>query len=133
MDNKIKQPKNKKIRSDKKRARAKVIKSILNNPLKSQRDIAKEVNMSKSSVNRTIKDMRQNGTLDERLEEICDLDIDIIKKWLNIINDRFTNNASDVTIKDVVSAIDSWTRRNLVFRPKKEWEDKWPIIITRWV
>ena len=59
--------KTKKERSDKLKNRAKVIKATLKNPLKSQREIAKEQWVSDRTVWRVQAEMSQNVAKDDRI------------------------------------------------------------------
>lgn len=54
-------------RKDKARNRAKVIKAKLKSPLKTEREIAKETKVSKSTVNRISQELGQSGTKDDRI------------------------------------------------------------------
>ena len=78
----------KKERSDKLRNRAKVIKATLQNPLKSQREIAKEQWVSDRTVWRVQAEMSQNVAKDDRILWICEADLEIIKLWQKIIADK---------------------------------------------
>lgn len=80
--------KTKKERSDKLRNRAKVIKATLQNPLKSQREIAKEQWVSDRTVWRVQAEMSQNVAKDDRILWICEADLEIIKLWQKIIADK---------------------------------------------
>jgi len=71
----------KKERSDKLRNRAKVIKATLKDPLKSQREIAKEQWVSDKTVSRVQKEMSQTVLKDDRIVGICEADLEIIKLW----------------------------------------------------
>lgn len=78
----------KKERSDKLRNRAKVIKATLKDPLKSQREIAKEQWVSDRTVWRVQAEMSQNVAKDDRILWICEADLEIIKLWQKIIADK---------------------------------------------
>ena len=119
--------KTKKERSDKLKNRAKVIKATLKNPLKSQREIAKETKVSHETVNRVQKEMWQNVTKDDRIIWICDKDLEIIKLWQAELERRLKD-------KKALSKMRSWeisqvlaenTRRYTLLRWNATDENGW--------
>ena len=116
----------KKIRSDKAKNISKVLKEVINNPLASEREIADNTWVSKSSVNRAMQEMGQIGAKSEIILEICDLDINLIKKWLLEINRRFsdTEEIKQINAKDISTIIKESSARYTLF----SWEatdSKW--------
>lgn len=77
------EPKKKKliIRSDKKKNQAKIVKEVLKNPTSSQREIARKLNVSNSTVSEHMQEIEQNNTLakDPRIKAISDDDLLIVK------------------------------------------------------
>jgi DNA-binding Lrp family transcriptional regulator len=77
------EPKKKKliIRSDKKKNQAKIVKEVLKNPTSSQREIARKLNVSNSTVSEHMQEIEQNNTLakDPRIRAISDDDLLIVK------------------------------------------------------
>lgn len=66
----------KKIRTDKAKNIAKVLKEVINNPLQSQRDIAENTWLWLWTVNRALDDMEQIGT-DEAIIDFVKLDMEL--------------------------------------------------------
>ena len=119
--------KTKKERSDKLKNRAKVIKATLKNPLKNQREIAKDQWISKSSVNRIQQEMGQTGTKDDRILWICDADLEIIKLWQKIIQDKLNDKKTVKKMKasEVSQVIAENTRRYTLLRWNATDENGW--------
>ena len=122
-----KKTKTKKERSDKLKNRAKVIKATLKNPLKSQREIAKDQWISKSSVNIIQQEMGQTGTKDDRILWICDADLEIIKLWQKIIQDKLNDKKTVKKMKasEVSQVIAENTRRYTLLRWNATDENGW--------
>lgn len=119
--------KTKKERSDKLKNRAKVIKATLKNPLKSQREIAKEQWVSDRTVWRVQAEMSQNVAKDDRIIWICDKDLEIIKLWQAELERRLKD-------KKALSKMRSWeisqvlaenTRRYTLLRWNATDENGW--------
>ena len=122
-----KKTKTKKERSDKLKNRAKVIKATLKNPLKSQREIAKEQWVSDRTVWRVQAEMSQNVAKDDRIIWICDKDLEIIKLWQAELERRLKD-------KKALSKMRSWeisqvlaenTRRYTLLRWNATDENGW--------
>jgi len=69
----------KKERVDKTKNKIKVIKELLRDPLQTDREIAKQTNIGKSSVNRAKQEMGQFGTKSNIIDEIIKKDAEIVK------------------------------------------------------
>ena len=119
--------KTKKERSDKLKNRAKVIKATLKNPLKSQREIAKEQWVSDRTVWRVQAEMSHNVAKDDRIIWICDKDLEIIKLWQAELERRLKD-------KKALSKMRSWeisqvlaenTRRYTLLRWNATDENGW--------
>ena len=119
--------KTKKEWSDKLKNRAKVIKATLKNPLATQREIAKQQLISKSSVNRIQQEMGQTGTKDDRILWICDADLEIIKLWQKIIQDKLNDKKTVKKMKasEVSQVIAENTRRYTLLRWNATDENGW--------
>jgi len=102
------------VRSDKKKNQSKVVKEALKNPIASQREIAKKLNMSNSTVSKHIQEIEQSNTLskDPRIKAISDTDLLIVNlvqaetvkrfqdpKQLAQINALDLNRIWDISIK----------------------------------
>lgn len=70
---------------------AKVIKSRIKNPLQTVREVAKETWLDFSTVAKLDKEIPQITTKSEIILEICNLDINLVKKWLVELDRRFSN------------------------------------------
>lgn len=76
----INKPKKKRAtRKDNLKNKAKITKVILKDPLKTQREIAKESKTWLWTVNRSLKELEHTGTKDPRILGICDTDIEIVQ------------------------------------------------------
>lgn len=105
-------------RKDKARNRAKVIKAKLKNPLKTEREIAKETNVSKSTVNRISQELGQWGTKDDRILWICDKDLEIVKLGQEIIMKKLRDQKQVAKLKphEISQVIAENTKRYALFR-----------------
>lgn len=105
-------------RKDKARNRAKVIKAKLKSPLKTEREIAKETKVSKSTVNRVSKELGQNGTKDKRILWICDKDLEIITLGQELILEKLNNKKQMARLKphEISQVIAENTRRYSLFK-----------------
>lgn len=105
-------------RKDKARNKAKVIKAKLNNPLKTEREIAKETKVSKTTVNRISQELGQNGTKDDRILWICDKDLEIVKLGQEIIMQKLKDKKTIAKLKphEISQVIAENTRRYTLFR-----------------
>lgn len=120
--------KTKKERSDKLKNRAKVIKATLKNPLKSQREIAKQVWVSNGTVANVQKELEQSwATKDDRILWICDADLEIIKLWQKIIQDKLNDKKTvkKMRASEVSQVIAENTRRYTLLRWNATDENGW--------
>lgn len=119
--------KTKKERSDKLKNRAKVIKATLKNPLKSQREIAKQVWVSKGTVSNVQHELGQSWPKDDRILWICDADLEIIKLWQKIIQDKLNDKKTVKNMKasEVSQVIAENTRRYTLLRWNATDENGW--------
>lgn len=119
--------KTKKERSDKLRNRAKVIKATLKNPLKSQREIAKELWVSDRTIWRVQAEMSQSVLKDDRIVGICDKDLEIITKWQQEIMKKLSNPKAVQKMRmwEISTALAESTRRYTLLRWNATDENGW--------
>lgn len=119
--------KTKKERSDKLKNRAKVIKATLKNPLATQREIAKQQWVSLWTVHNVQKEVEQTWTKDDRILWICDADLEIIKLWQKIIQDKLNDKKTVKKMKasEVSQVIAENTRRYTLLRWNATDENGW--------
>lgn len=119
-----KEIKKKRMRKDRERNMWKVIKSIINDPLKTQKEIAEEVGIWIWNVNRKLNELERNGIKDPRILAICDKDLDIVTLWQEEIYRRLSKNPKIMTTRDIVATMETGTRRYTLFR--------WDITDEKW-
>lgn len=116
-------------RWDKIRSRAKIIKEIIKDPTQSERDIAKKVGRSPSTVHEHIKDL-PNTSKNEHIAKVIENDATIVTLWQKILIQRLWLAEEDpkaVSTRDVISATDlSWKRHMLL--QGNVTDDKWWLI-----
>jgi len=122
------------MRSDKAKNTAKVLKEVIKNPLSSERKIAKESWVSKSSVNRAMQEVGQIGAKSEIILEICDLDINLVKKWLIELDRRISDKRElkQIKAKELSDIMRDSAWRYTIFKwnvTDKEWWTKLPAVI----
>lgn len=104
--------------------KAKVIKEIMKDPKRSQRDIAKETWIPKSTVAYYDKDIRQNGAESVIIDTIIANDLDIVTLWQSLLVQRMQETPEKLSTKDIISATDTWARRVTIFKwdiTKPDW------------
>lgn len=109
------------MRVDKKKNTVKVLKEVINNPLQSQRDIAKTTWISLGAVNSSIKELEQSWTLENF--EIIDFvkeDLEIQKLATAEIKRRLTDEAKNINNQDIVRLNDSSFKRSFVLNQKSD-------------
>lgn len=106
------------MRADKKRNIAKVAKSILKNPLKTQREIANELNISVWNVNDKLNKLEQEAKKDDRIIGITDKDIENIIKMQQVISEKIDDKKemSQTRIWELAQAMREATARYSLFR-----------------
>ena len=114
------------MRNDKAKNTAKVLKEVIKKPLSTQREIAKETWMWLWSVNRNLKEVEQIGTKSEIILEICDLDINLVRKWLKELDRRFSapDELEKIRPTEISQVIKDSSWRYQIFKWKitdKEW------------
>lgn len=112
----------KRKRSDSKKNIAKVAKTVLSNPLDSQRDIAKKAWVSKWTVYNKLGELGQ--TKDDRILWICDTDIKNVALWQAELQRRLQEQPKKLKTSEIVQIIAEWTKRYTIF--------KWPVTDKDW-
>ena len=107
-----------KERKDKLKNKAKVVKEAVVNPLSTQREVAKNAWVWLWTANRTIQELEQTGTKDDRILWICDKDLEIVTLWQDIILSRLKNKneLEKISARDVSWIIKENTARYTIFK-----------------
>ncbi len=116
-------------RSDKKKSIDKVAASLAKNPLQSQREIAKDTWLWKTTVQERIQDVKT--TKDDRIANLLDIDYECIRKWVREINSRLSDKEELKKMRtvEISQVIKENTARYAIFRPKEEWDNEINITI----
>ncbi len=110
-------------RSDKEKNKLKVITELAKDPMASQRDIAKKIWTSVSTVNEHIKDL-PNSNKSEHIESIIKKDLQVVNKAQEILLDRLNTNPDDISTRDIISSADVSAKRYSLFKwdiTDKDW------------
>lgn len=106
-------------RGDKLKNRAKIIKEVMKDPMQSQRDIAKKVKTSVSTVNEHMKDLPKTNK-SEHVEEILKKDLEIVNLATDILKNRLTLAKDDpdnkMSTRDVIASADVSAKRYTLFK-----------------
>ena len=104
------------IRSDKAKNKSKVIKDVLNDPLKSQRERAKDLWMWKTTVQWHMKDLKM--TKDDRVLWVCDKDFEIVTIWQELIKQRLLNpkEVEKMRTFEIAQTIEKSEKRYMLFK-----------------
>lgn len=122
----------KKERVDKTKNKIKVIKELLKNPLQTNREIAKNANIWKSTVNVLQKELGQIRTKSNIIDEIIKKDAEIVKLSQAELQKRIKNNPAKVSTRDIISAWDVSAKRYMIFK----WDatdDEWWLKALEWI
>lgn len=114
----------KRERAESKKNKASVVKAIVKNPLWTQRERAKEAWVSKWTITNKLGELGQKGTKDDRIIGICDDDLKIVKLGQAELLKRLKDTPWKIWVRDIVSAMESWTKRYTIFKwdiTDKEW------------
>jgi DNA-binding MurR/RpiR family transcriptional regulator len=90
-------------RSDKARNVDKVIAEIVKNPLQSIREIAEDTGLGKSTVARALIEVGQNGTKDDRIVALTDLDFDLTYVSVKELKRRAEETPDKVTTGEFIA------------------------------
>ncbi len=93
-------------------------KSILKNPLKTQREIANELNISVWNVNDKLNKLEQEAKKDDRIIGITDKDLENITKMQRVISEKIDDKKemSQTRIWELAQAMREATARYSLFR-----------------
>lgn len=108
----------------KKKNRAKVIAKVISNPLSTQRELAKETWLSKTSIHNHLKTLDQDWPKLAIIEDIINKDARIVDVAQQILLDRMEKTPDKVSTRDIISAGDISARRYSIFKweaTNKEW------------
>ena len=100
-------------RIDKEKNINKVAVALLNNPLWTQREIAKSAWIPLSTANRAIHEVGQSGTKSETIEEIISNDTEITRLWQKILVERMRDDK--INNRDILTAVDQAAKRRSIF------------------
>lgn len=114
----------KKERVDKTKNKIKVIKELLRDPLQTDREIAKNAKIWLATTNRNKKEMEQNGTKSNIIDEIIKKDAEIVKLTQAEIQRRILEERWKVSTRDLISAWDVSAKRYTIF--------KWDVTDDEW-
>lgn len=114
-----------KKRVDAQKNKAKIVKEILKDPLKTQREIAKETWLWKTTVQEHKKSLKT--TKDDRIIGICDKDIDIVRLSQKEIERRLLDNEEKkkISARDISSIAKDSSARYTIFRWEITDESGW--------
>lgn len=110
----------KKIRSDKAKNTAKVLKEVINNPLSTQREIAEKTWMWLWSVNRNLKEVEQIGT-NEKIVDLVALDIEMQELATAEMIRRLKHETEKVNNTDIVRFNETSLKRSQLLWLKDNW------------
>jgi len=79
------------MRTDKAKNTAKVLKEVIKNPLSTEREIAEKTWISNWTAHNIKWELEQIWAKSQIILEICDLDINLVKKWLKELDRRFSD------------------------------------------
>ncbi len=122
----------KKIRTDKLKNKAKIIKEVLKNPLQSQREIAENTWLWKTTVQEHLLDIK--ATKDDRILWVCEKDFEIVKLWQAIIEERLRDKTETDKMRtfEIAQTIEKSEKRYMLFKwdaTDKDWWMKQPDVI----
>ena len=114
----------KRERIESKRNKKKIAEIVVKNPLLSQREIAKIAWVNVATVNNKLNQIQQ-WKKDPRILAICETDLEIVKLWQKEIVKRLKTAPDKVWVRDIVSAMESWTKRYTIFKGNITDENGW--------
>ena len=117
----------KKMRTDKAKNTAKVLKKVIKNPLQTDRELEKELWIWKSTINRAKQELGQIGAKSDLILEICDLDINLVKSWLKELQRRFNDKEEIKKIRptEISQVIKDSSWRYQIFKWEATDKDWW--------
>jgi hypothetical protein len=89
---------------------------LLDNPLLSQRDLAKKAWVSVANVNWKLNILKQEGWKNKLIIEICEKDVENVTLWQSEINKRLKNTPHLLKVNDIVQKMAEGTKRYTLFK-----------------
>ena len=116
----------KKIRWDKKKNIAKVVKTVLKDPLLTEREIAVKANISNWTAHNIKQELEQIWAKDDRILWVCEKDFEIVKLWQAIIEKRLRDEEEVKKMRtfEIAQTIEKSEKRYMLF--------KWDITNNDW-
>lgn len=115
----------KKERVDKTKNKIKVIKELLRDPLQTEREIAKNANISNWTAHKTKKEVEQRWAKSNIIDDIIKKDAEIVKLVQDELKKRIKDNPSKVSTRDIISAWDVSAKRYTIFKWNVTDEEWW--------
>jgi len=113
------------MRADKKKSLAKVTKTILNNPLSTEREIAVEAWVSNWTAHNMIKELEQTWAKDDRIIGLTDEDFEIQQLIQEETRKRITKNPDKIRDVDLKGYWEFALKRYTLFRWDVTDKDGW--------
>lgn len=112
-------------RVDKQKNLSKVATEYISNPLQTEREVANNTWVSKSSVNRLKNELGQIGAKSSDIQLICDKDKENVMLWQAELNRRLQEQPSKLKTNDIVQIMNEWTKRYALFKSDLTDENGW--------
>lgn len=90
------------MRADRKKNTAKVAKEIINNPLKTEREIASAIGVNHSTVNRIKEELQQTAPKDDRIVWLTEKDFEVQLLVQNETVRRLVNAPTEIRDPDLI-------------------------------
>lgn len=104
---------------------AKVISAIIKSPLKTQRELAKETGVSKTTIHNKLNNLDHTIDKSPSIEEICATDIESVKLGQAILLKRLKETPEDLRVREIVDITAESTKRYTLFKGKATDEFWW--------
>lgn len=106
------------IRSDKIRNKTKVIKAVMEDPMASERELAKKLWIWKTTAHEHLKDLKK--TKNDQIEKIISKDLEIVELATDILKDRLilakNDPESKMSNRDIIASADVSAKRYSLFK-----------------
>lgn len=114
------------MRNDKAKNTAKILSEVIKNPLSTEREIAERTWLSKTTAHNLKWELDQIWPKSDLILEICDLDINLVKKWLKELDRRFSDieELKNIRAKEISDIARDSAGRYTIF--------KWSITDPEW-
>lgn len=114
-------------RSDKIKNKAKIIKAVMENPMATEREIAKTVWVAKTTAHDHLKDLK--STKNDQIEKIIAKDLEIVEIATDILKDRLLLAKNDpenkMSNRDIIASADVSAKRYSLFKWDATDENWW--------